>query len=814
MYHGDVTVATAGHVSHGKSSLIEALTGRHPDRLVEERQRGMTIALGFDSLTAPDGRRIHLIDVPGHERLVETMIAGASGMDAALLVVAADDGPMPQTREHVRILGHLGIGRIIVAITRIDVADKILIELAAETAVTLVESAGLESDRPIQVSARTGAGIDQLRAALQSVQAHREQPWSSRAWLPLDRAFSIPGVGTVVTGTLHKGVLADGDAICLGDLERPAKIRRIEVAGRGVDEAHAGQRVALNLARVPIETVSRGTVISDRPISGSRYVDAWLESDGWWTDGRSPRTGVHIHHGTRSDPATIRPLKLDRRAPLSRGYLAQVRFMTPVPVLPGGRFVVRDPSLQNTVAGGRFLDIHPARPGLVDARRVAELVALAEGDGSLGLARRLHGGPAPTEAALDALPGNVRATLERWKQHGGVLETRSSATGSVVVVSREWLDTRRSTEAADAAGQQPARFGLFASDADARAAQAFLSRLRELDGPLRLNDRVPGSPILTVLERSRLISRFGDWVVDASWLDRAVDKTIETIEATGQARTGTIRDVLGISRDATTALLEHSDALGLTRRTADGRVVGPEFDNWSRERVSWKALHLGAVLDLFACLPNSPDQRGWTPAGRHIVVLATSRAEADRSIGWSLALWRRKGFSVSYRLLAEVPLDHPSGTVERTRVDETLLLPISWVEADMADDDCFRDLANGEQDPGFLWYEDMPHTIDGAARQRALGQLGLSGIDVSPRYGPRMRQPTVMQASRVTDLDATTREALAARLGTSSDPGDIAEALNGYHRAVGGGISVERFWLPRRPLPVNDDSVRIRMENR
>ncbi len=251
-----LTLGTAGHIDHGKTALIRALTGVDTDRLPQERDRGISIELGYASLTLPSGRRLSVIDVPGHERFVRTMVAGATGIDLYLMTVAADDGVMPQTREHAAVLRALGIAAGVVAITKIDLADP---------EVAMLEAAELLPGAPaVAVSARTGQGLDELRAALDRAAAalHSRAESTAPARLHVDRAFTIRGAGTVVTGTLWSGQIARGDELVLLPSGRRARVRGVQVHDEPVERALAGGRVAVNLTGVSLEEVERGDVLA------------------------------------------------------------------------------------------------------------------------------------------------------------------------------------------------------------------------------------------------------------------------------------------------------------------------------------------------------------------------------------------------------------------------------------------------------------------------------------------------------------------------------------------------------------------------
>src|SRR5215218_7741087 len=258
-----LTVGTAGHIDHGKTWLVRALTGKDTDRLPEEQRRGISIDLGYAPLELPAGRVLSLVDVPGHERFVRTMVAGATGIDLFLMVVAADDGVMPQTREHARVLRALAVDAGVVAVTKADVADP---ARALEEAAALLPGVAA-----VPCSARTGAGVGAVLAALDRVVG--SIPGRAAAGgaplLHVDRVFSVRGAGTVVTGTLWSGSVARGDVLCVRPGELRARVRAVHVHDEPVERAHAGQRVALNLAGVAVDRIARGDVVTD-PEQGPR----------------------------------------------------------------------------------------------------------------------------------------------------------------------------------------------------------------------------------------------------------------------------------------------------------------------------------------------------------------------------------------------------------------------------------------------------------------------------------------------------------------------------------------------------------------
>ncbi len=346
-----LTLGTAGHIDHGKTALVAALTGTNTDRLPEEHRRGVSIVLGYAQLTLPSGRTVSVVDVPGHERFVRTMVAGATGIDFFLLAVAADDGVMPQTREHLAVLRGLGVQRGVVALTKADLADP-------ESARAEI-AARLPGAETVAVSARTGAGLPELRAALERAAARgpAERPRDSDApaRLHVDRVFSIRGAGTVVTGTLWSGAVARGDELRVLPGDRRARVRAVQVHDEPVELAQAGQRVALNLAGLERSAVARGDLLAAAAagVAPTHILDVALELAG---DGAGLEHGerVQVHHGTREAPG---------RAAELGGRFWQLRLERPVLCLAGDRLVVRRIAPPDTLGGGVVLDPRARRHG-------------------------------------------------------------------------------------------------------------------------------------------------------------------------------------------------------------------------------------------------------------------------------------------------------------------------------------------------------------------------------------------------------------------------------------------------------------------
>ncbi|MBW1881853.1 MAG: selenocysteine-specific translation elongation factor [Deltaproteobacteria bacterium] len=354
MQAASLVVGTAGHIDHGKTALVRVLTGVDLDALPEEKERGITIALGFVPLDLSDGGRLAFVDVPGHERLVRTMVAGATGIDAVLLCVSAVDGVMPQTREHLAILELLGVADGAVVLTMVDLVDEELLELAMEDVSGAIRGTFLEGRPVVPFSAVTGEGKDDVVRALGGFRRpERDEDGPFR--LPVDRAFVRAGFGTVVTGTVWSGSLEDGSQVTLLPSGTAARVRGIEVHGAQAERARAGWRAALNLAGVDREQVPRGVVVAEGPVPCPRILDVryrHLASGDPLQDG-SP---VRMLLGTAEGVGRLYIAEEGAEVIPGTAVWAQVRLDTPLPALPGDRFVIRRPSPQETLGGGVVVD--------------------------------------------------------------------------------------------------------------------------------------------------------------------------------------------------------------------------------------------------------------------------------------------------------------------------------------------------------------------------------------------------------------------------------------------------------------------------
>lgn len=354
-------IGTAGHIDHGKTTLVRALTGVDTDRLPEEKRRGITIELGFAPLDLPGVGRAGIVDVPGHEAFVRTMVAGATGIDAALLVVAADEGVMPQTREHLAILGLLGTRGGVVAITKADLVEPDWLSLVRQDVAESLRGTVLETARIIDTSATTGLGLDELRGALDEVLGALPPRLEDDLFrLPVDRAFAVKGTGTVVTGTVWSGRVRVGSRVWIAPGTGTARVRSIESHGQSGESAQPGTRTALALVGVDVAEVPRGTWITDRPDwPTSRAMRAEV-SLGPEAGELRPREWVRLHLGTREVGARV----VAKGGPLQPGETRPVRFVLDAPIVArcGDRFVLRRPSPARTIGGGIVVDPLPPSP--------------------------------------------------------------------------------------------------------------------------------------------------------------------------------------------------------------------------------------------------------------------------------------------------------------------------------------------------------------------------------------------------------------------------------------------------------------------
>ncbi len=626
-----VILGTAGHVDHGKTVLVEALTGVNTDRWEEERQRGITIDLGFARFpTDSKELEISVVDVPGHEDFVKNMLAGATGIDMLLLVVAADEGPMPQTREHLWIARLLAVERGVAAVSKCDLVDVDWRAQAKESVRDEIAAVMGAVDWPVvAVSAVTGEGVDELNARIQEVaRSVRARSDDDLFRLPVDRSFSVRGVGTVVTGTVWSGRIKAGAEIRILPADCEARVRGIQVHGADVQVARAGQRAALALAGVQRSQVRRGDWLTNDAVwRTTRYLNARLEllPDSPWPVKHWQR--VRFHLGTAETMARV---VLDERELLhpGDGAVVQLRLEEPVVARCGDRFVIRFYSPVTTIGGGVVIDPWASRHGRFREGEAAQHRALAALEGKERVHRVLTGlsdgasaaelavlaGATPSELDCDlrslATEGSIRELGERWYSEDGVRDARDSLLESLarehardVAAAGVSLESLRS-----AIGRSPGLVNAILADLQRegtiriegsvaalaghvprllpeqeRLAAAARDRIRAAGlTPLALKELagvlgVPEHECLSVLKflagRGELVAVTPDLYFDSGAIRRMRARVGEMLAGGRVATPSQLREAFGVSRKYLIPLLEYLDASGFTRRVPAGRVL-------------------------------------------------------------------------------------------------------------------------------------------------------------------------------------------------------------------------------------------------
>ncbi|MEE2672890.1 MAG: selenocysteine-specific translation elongation factor [Myxococcota bacterium] len=529
-----LVLGTAGHIDHGKSALVLALTGVDPDRLPEEKARGITIDLGFAELDLGEGLALSVVDVPGHERLVRTMVAGATGIDLLMLVVAADEGVMPQTREHVAICDLLGIDRGVVALTKTDLVDEEMIELASEDVRDLLSGTSIGKFEVVPVSSQTGDGIDTLRDTLRAL-ASGSQPRTPRAGpprLPIDRIFAIRGFGTVVTGTLTGSTLEVGDPVEIQPGGRRGRIRGLQTHGVARKLAEPGSRCAVNLQGLEVSDLERGEVVSHpEALTATESADVEL----WWLPSAAAAEGsvsIEFLSGTAERRAHLAPIGGASFAPGAKLFARLHVDDGPLPLLPGDRFIARgfarNESAGATVGGGIVLDIAPPHRRRSDPALVRELEILTRRDLQADLRERIHrsGFSGVLAASLARETGTARADLD------AVLESLASAGEVQRAGTHFWIGS-------DSLGRMQAR--LLAGLDRYHAAEPLRPGMPRAALRGQLPENVPneiGEVAFTRLEEAGEIEVHGDLVRRAGHaptLDAEAQATTERILAEARA---------------------------------------------------------------------------------------------------------------------------------------------------------------------------------------------------------------------------------------------------------------------------------------
>ena len=628
-----IVVGTAGHIDHGKSSLVHALTGIDPDRLKEEKARGITIELGFAHATIGE-TRVAFVDVPGHERFVRTMLAGVGGIDCVLLIVAADESVMPQTREHFDICRLLRIPRGILVITKADLADDDTRAIVRQDVHELVEGSFLDGAPLVEVSSTSGQGLDALRAAISAEgAAAARRPVDGAARLPIDRAFSMKGFGTVVTGTLVSGRIGTDEEFVILPGARTVKVRGIQVHGRPAVEAVAGQRTAINLGGVDVSDVARGeTLAAAGSLSVTRRIDVEIDL---LASAKPLRHGarVRLHNGTAEVLGRISIAGADSEIAPGATALVRIRLEAPAVLTRRDRFIIRAYSPPLTIGGGLVLDPAPTRPGIRTAEGRASLerlrvhgddteaiLAMIEASGLAGIDRHAliaRGGIAP---------GTVAAMVTRLGSRGVVaagdrlvLNTHLARAGDAVVrhvtafhkaqpmsegLPREEarekifrrvdpavfesvladLKARKAIGGTDRLALTTHRVSVAGADDRVRAAiiEAYRSAgLRPPDtATVEAQAAAPKAiveKVTTLLLREKVLVKLESIVFHADALQqlKADVAALKTAAPGGRATVdvATFKDRYGVSRKFAIPLLEYLDRERVTRRTGDVRLV-------------------------------------------------------------------------------------------------------------------------------------------------------------------------------------------------------------------------------------------------
>ena len=405
----NIIVGTAGHIDHGKTTLIKALTGRNTDRWEEEQRRGITIDLGFTWFDLPSGNRVGIIDVPGHEKFVNNMVAGVVGMDLVLLVIAADEGIMPQTREHVDILGLLGIEKCIIVLNKCDLVDEDWLEMVKEDIREELKGSFCENAPMAEVSSVTGAGLDNLVSLIEHMAEEEVTPKDidTIPRLPIDRVFSISGFGTIVTGTLISGRIRKEDQLAIYPVDKTCKIRSIQVHGKDAEECFAGQRVAINLSNIKKNEIHRGCVLAPvNSMKNTMMLDVRLRVLPSSNRVIDNRTRLHLFTGTSE--VLCRAVLLDK-AEIGPGEsgLAQLRLEGEIAVRRGDRFIVRFYSPMETIGGGVVIEANPTKKKRFDEKTISEMTVKEEGGHGdmIELIIKQHSDSAITAAEVAKLTG-------------------------------------------------------------------------------------------------------------------------------------------------------------------------------------------------------------------------------------------------------------------------------------------------------------------------------------------------------------------------------------------------------------------------
>jgi selenocysteine-specific elongation factor len=630
-----LVIGTAGHIDHGKTTLVKALTGTDTDRLKEEKERGISIELGFAFLNLPDGTRAGIVDVPGHERFVKTMVAGVGGIDLVILVIAADEGVMPQTREHLHICELLQIKRGLVALTKADLVEAEWLEMVQADVGEFLKGTFLAGCPIVPCSGTTGQGLPALLEAIQA-QAAAVEPKRTQAILrlPVDRVFSIKGFGTVVTGTLWSGRLAVGDEVAILPKGLRSRVRRLQVHGETVAQAEAGQRTAVNVPELEVAEIERGDVLClPDTLRPSQSFEATLFLLGDAPRPLGNRARVRFHLGTSEVLARVVVLEGDELRPGARSYV-HFRLETPSAALPGDRYVIRSYSPAVTIGGGSVLDPNPPKARRGRAKLIEHLRVLEQGRPTERVERHLLASgfvpmtieelrarcdldQAAVSDALGQLIENGRAIQVGPKEGAGVLhadrvdalrtevlsrladfhakeslkdglakeELRSKLPGQLPSATFIWMLGRLATHGQIAverdkvrlAGYRP-KLSTAEEDLKAKIELAFREGGFQPPAPdavlggLKI-ERKPAQAVFRRLVDDGILVRVGEDVFLHRESHQAMrDRVLAHFEKQPSINVGTMKELFGVSRKYAIPYLEYLDTIRITRRQGDERV--------------------------------------------------------------------------------------------------------------------------------------------------------------------------------------------------------------------------------------------------
>jgi selenocysteine-specific elongation factor len=630
-----LVIGTAGHIDHGKTTLVKALTGIDTDRLKEEKERGISIELGFAFLRLPDGTQAGIVDVPGHERFVKTMVAGVGGIDLVILVIAADEGVMPQTREHLHICELLQVKRGLVALTKADLVEAEWLEMVQADVSEFLRGTFLHGCPIIPCSGTTGHGLTALLAAIQGL-AEAAEPKNTRGIvrLPIDRVFSVKGFGTVVTGTLWSGNLTVGDEVAILPKGLRSRVRRLQVHGQTVERAEAGQRTAVNVPEVEVAEIERGdTLCLPDTLRPSQSFEATLSLLADAPRPLANRARVRFHLGTSEILARVVVLEGDELRPAGRSY-AHFRLETPSAALPGDRYVIRSYSPAVTIGGGSVLDPNPPKARRTRAKLIEHLRVLEQGKPTERIERHLlASGFVPMGAdelrtrcdldlgavaeALQALADGGRAIQVGPKDDAGFLhadrvgslqddvlarlvdfhakeplkdglakeELRSKLPGQLPPATFVWMLGRLADAGKIAVDRDKVRLAgyrpkLSAAEEDLKGKieQAFRESAFQPPAPSGVLASLGAERKLAQAVFRRLVDdgtlvRIGEDIFLHRDSHQALrERILARFKEQPSINVGTMKELFGVSRKYAIPFLEHLDAIRMTRRQGDERV--------------------------------------------------------------------------------------------------------------------------------------------------------------------------------------------------------------------------------------------------